>query len=167
MLNLVCYENRPALRAPQFGLELLKHTWLGPHPPSEEECTLAMVQLCRRGLTAIINTSLLKQIKQHLSCLDGFGPTWGLPLDGELDYTLNGAEIFRAILNSECTCGSRDHYWYHTTAFVYRRNAIKLIGYDLSSIIDEAKCCEFVPVAPHEQIGVWRSQWWREIPSGY
>ena len=167
MLHLIRFENRPALEAPRFALSLLNHTRLAPHLPTVVECHDAIEQLCRRGLTEIVDLSTLKQIRKHLSTFEGIGPTGGLPLIGELDFTLEGAETCRAILNFDNTDTVRDFYWFHTTAFIHRRNAIKLIGYDLNGMLHEVKCCEFVPVEPYERIGVWRSQWWREIPSGY
>ena len=167
MLHLVCYENRPALEAPRFALGLLKHTRLAPLLPTVEECRDAIGRLCFRGLTEIVDLRTLKRVRKHLSTSEGIGPTGGLPLIGELDFTLEGAKIYRAILNSDKADIGQDYYWFHTTAFIYRRNAIKLIGYDLNQMLHEVKCCEFVPIAQYEQIGVWRSQWWREIPSGY
>ena len=167
MLHLVCYENRPVLEAPAHALALLKQTRLAPYLPTEEECTDSIGRLCRRGLTEIVDLPNLRRVRKHLSTFEGIGPTGGSPLIGELDFTLEGAETCRAILNSKRSDKERDYFWFHTCAFIYRRNAIKLIGYDLSQMLHEVKCCEFVPVEPYERIGIWRSQWWREIPSGY
>ena len=167
MLNFLRFENRPARDAPGYALGLLRKTRLGPFLPTEVECVDAMDQLCGCGLTQIVTRDALKQIVGYLSQYNGVGPTAGLPLVGELDFTLEGADLWRTILNFKSDDFKKDHYWYSSGAFIYRRNATILIGYDLLEVLHEVKCCEFISVAPYERIETWRTQWWREIPSGY
>ena len=167
MLHSIRFENRPVFEAPACALALLKQTRLSPYLPTEEECTDSIGRLCRLGLTEIVDLSTLKRVRKHLSTFEGIGPTGGLPRIGELDFTIKGAETCRAILNSNRSDQEQDYFWFHTGAFIYRRNAIKLIVYDLNQMLHEVKCCGFVPVELYERVGVWRSQWWREIPSGY
>jgi hypothetical protein len=146
MLHFIRFENRSVIEAPACALALLKQTRLAPYLPTEEECTNSIGRLCRRGLTEIVDLPTLKRVRAQLSTFEGIGPTGGLPCIGELDFVLEGAETCRAILNSERSDKERDHFWFHTCAFIYRRNAIKLIGYDLNQMLHEVKCCEFVPV---------------------
>jgi len=165
MLHLIHYEGRPVGSAPRHALGLLEHTDLPL--PTIAECTSAISALCDRGLTAVIDLSLQVEISKHIASFHGIGPTDGIPCLDQLDFTLAGAELWRAILNFEHPEMGEDYFWYTTLSFVYRRNATILIGYELDWVLNDAKLCELAPTDAHEQIGFWRSQWWREIPSGY
>ncbi|QDV22253.1 hypothetical protein Q31a_05370 [Aureliella helgolandensis] len=165
MLHLIHYEGRPFEAAPRHAIKLLDHTEL--LLPSLAECAEAIRSLCRRGLTYVIDLSIQRSIATYIASRHGRGPTDGLPLVGQFDFTLAGAELWRAILNFEHPEMGTDYYWHTTLSCIYRRNATILIGYELDWVLKDARLCELQPTAPYEQIGVWRSQWWREIPSGY
>lgn len=165
MLHLVHYESRPARVAPYHALGLLEHAEL--ELPDVAGCEIALRSLCDRGLAAIVDTSVQKQICKFLATLDCVGPTDGMPCIGAFDLTLAGAALWREILNFSHSEFESDAFWHNTLSFVYRRGATILIGYDLTWVLEEVRRCEFTAMDPPERIGAWRSQWWREIPSGY
>ena len=165
MLHQIHYDPRDANVAPAYALGLLRHT--GLTLPTEEECFAAIRSLCDRKIVTIVDSSTRRHIAQYLKTKRGIGPTDGLPLVGETDMTLKGAELWRAILNSGNSHHPTDYFWHNTGDFIYRRNTTILIFYELKWLIRDIKLCEFIPDGPFEEIGVWRRQWWREIPSGY
>lgn len=165
MLHLIHYEGRPADIAPRHALGLLDHTEL--ILPTLAECAGAISSLCNRGLTSVVDQTLQHAIAKYIASCTGIGPTDGIPLVGQLDFTLAGADVWREILNFENPEMGRDYYWHNTMSFIYRRSATILIGFELDWVLKDVRLCELVPTEPYERIGTWRSQWWREIPSGY
>lgn len=165
MLNLIHYEPRSVEVAARHALLLLDHTDIPL--PTLSDCNAAIATLCSSGAAAIVDLGLQNEISNRISSFGGFGPTDGIPFLGQLDFTLAGAELWRSILNFETPEMGVDYYWHNTLSFSYRRNATILTGFDLDWVLRDAKLCEFEPMEQPEQIGVWRSQWWREIPSGF
>jgi hypothetical protein len=165
MLELIRLEWRPAKEAARYARGLFAHAqW---SVPSLEECDRAIVSLCERKIVSIVDAGIQRQIAAYNRRFDGIGPTSGMPFQGELDFTEQGAELYRAMLNFEHPEKGTDYYWYHCGEFLYRRNATILIGYDRDWVLHDVAVCEFTPIGPVEEIGRWRNQWWREIPSGY
>lgn len=165
MLHQIHYDPRDATVAPAYALGLLRHTSLDL--PTKDECSAAIRSLSNRKIVTIVDSSTRRQIAQYLKTTRGIGPTDGLPLIGELDLTLKGAEIWRAILNAGNKDCPTDYFWHNTGDFIYRRNATILIFYQLEWLIRDIRLGELTAVGPIEEIGVWRRQWWREIPFGY
>ena len=91
MLHLIHYEGRPVEVAPRHAIGLLDHTELPL--PSLAECAEAIRLLCSRGLTSVIDLSLQRSIAKYIASCHGRGPTDGLPLVGQFDFTLAGAEL--------------------------------------------------------------------------
>ncbi len=165
MLHQIHYAPRDAAVAPAYALGLLRHTRL--NLPTIDECIAAIRSLCYRQLITIVDSSTRRQIAQYLKTKRGIGPTDGLPLIGETDLTLHGAELWREILNFGSPDRPKDHFWHTTGDFIYRRNATILIFNQMDWLMQEIKRSELTPEGPFEVIEVWRRQWWREIPSGY
>ncbi|MFM8399143.1 MAG: hypothetical protein ACKOAH_15045, partial [Pirellula sp.] len=165
MLHLIHYESRPAKESARYALGLLAHMKL--ELPSLNECEKAIESLVQRRFTTIVDTEIQSRIASINGMFDGVGPTDGMPLIGDLDFTLGGADLWRAILNFENSSMGHDYYWFNCGAFIYRRNATILIGYNADWVLHDVKVCEFTPTGPFEEIGPWRNQWWREIPHGY
>ena len=137
MLHLIHYEGRPANIAPRYALALLEQTDLPL--PTLSECASAMTSLCSRGLTAVVDHSLQRSNAKYIASNRGIGPTDGIPLRGQLDFTLAGADLWRGILNFEHPEMGTDYYWFTTVSFVYRFNATILIGYELDWVLKDAK----------------------------
>jgi len=165
MLHLIRYESRPANESARYALRLLAHTNL--ILPSLDECGKAIKSLCKRRFTNIVDTEIQSRIASINRTFDGVGPTDGIPLIGDLDFTLRGAELWRTIMNFENVAMGVDYYWFNCGAFLYRRNATILIGYNADWVLHDIKVCEFEPIGPLEEIGRWRNQWWREISHGF
>lgn len=165
MLHLIHYESRPAKESARYALGLLAHTKI--HLPSLDECEKAIKSLLKRRFATVIDSEIQSRITSINGMFDGVGPTDGMPLIGNLDFTLGGADLWRAILNFEHSSMGRDYYWFNCCAIIYRRNATVLIGYDADWVLHDVKVCEFTPIGPLEEIGNWRNQWWRKIPHGF
>lgn len=165
MLHLIRYESRPANESARYALGLLRHTKL--NLPSLDECEIAILSLCKRRFTTIVDTEIQRRIASINRSFDGVGPTDGMPLLGDLDFTDRGAELWRAVLNFENSSMGHDYYWFNCGAFIFRKNAKILIGYNADCVLHDVKVCEFTPIGPLEEIGRWRNQWWREIPNGF
>lgn len=165
MLHLIHYESRPAKESARFAIGLLAHTEL--NLPSLQECEIAIESLGNRKLATIVDTETQRKIITINKSFDGVGPTDGMPLLGDLDFTERGAELWRSVLNFENSSMGNDYYWFSCLAFIYRSNATILIGNSADWVLHEVKVCEFTPVGALEEIGCWRNQWWREIPKGY
>ncbi len=106
--------------------------------PSLNECEKAIASLVQRRFTTIVDTEIQSRIASINGMFDGVGPTDG-----------------------------HDCYWFNCAAFIYRRNATILIGYNADWVLHDVKVCEFTPTGPLEEVGPWRNQWWREIPHGF
>lgn len=165
MLHLIHYESRPANDSARYALGLLAHTKL--ILPSLDECEKAIKSLCKRQFTNIVDTGIQRRIASINRTFDGVGPTDGIPLIGDLDFLLRGAELWRTIVNFENSGMGADYYWFNCGTFLYRRNATILIGYNADWVLHDVEVCEFTPIGPLEEIGRWRNQWWREIPHGF
>ncbi len=165
MLHLIHYESRPAKESARFAIGLLAHTNL--NLPSLAECELEIESLCRRKLTNIVDVDVRSKIAATNRSFNGIGPTDGMPMLGDLDFTERGAELWRAVLNFEHSSMGDDYYWFNCGAFIYRRNATILIGYNSEWVLHDVEVCAFVPTSPIEEVGPWRIQWWREIPHGF
>lgn len=165
ILHQIHYEPRDARVAPEYALRLLQHT--GLILPTQAECFAAIRSLCHRGFVRIVDSSVQREIIRYLNRRKGIGPIDGLPFVGETDLTLKGAEYWRAWLSASSGNRPEDYHWHYTGDFVYRRNTTQLIFHRLECLERERACFDFVPVGPVEEIGIWRRQWWREIPTGY
>lgn len=165
MLHQIHYDPRDARSAPRYALGLLSHC--GFQLPSERECFDAIRSLCFRQLITIVDGATRHQIRAYLKSRLGIGPTDGLPMVGETDFTLKGAELWRNMLNYGRGQHDEDHFWYQTGSFIYRKNAIVMIYHSKEWLFGDIRRCEFEPYGPCETIGRWRRQWWREIPFGF
>jgi hypothetical protein len=90
MLHLIHYESRPAKESARYALGLLAHTKLDL--PSRNECEKAIESLIKRRFATIVDTENQSRIASINGMFDGVGPTDGMPLIGDLDFTLGGAD---------------------------------------------------------------------------
>jgi hypothetical protein len=165
MLHQIHYDPRDASVAPEFAIALLSHTDL--NLPTEQQCRDAINSLCNRNIITIVDSMTRKKISHYLKTKSGIGPTDGLPLLGETDLTLKGADVWRDVLNEKNAERPIDYYWHNTGDFIYRRNGIIAVSSNIEQLNKDLVRCDLTPIGPCEPIGVWRRQWWREIPRGY
>ncbi len=137
MLHLIHYESRPAKESARFAIGLFAHTNL--NLPSLAECELAIESLCRRKLTNIVDADVRSKIAATNRSFNGIGPTDGMPMLGDLDFTERGAELWRAVLNFEHSSMGDDYYWFNCGAFIYRRNATILLGYNSEWVLHDSR----------------------------
>lgn len=165
ILQLIHYEARSAALAPRFALALLKHTaW---PLPSVEECFETIESLRRRRLVTIVDRVEQLCIGRFIGRLRCIGPLGGVPYLGQLDFTLAGAEVWRAFLNENDHGFGRDYYWNSCIYVVRRRSATIIYSFHLDMIYESMELSDYSPLSPPEPIRTWRVEWWREIYSGF
>ncbi|TWU51423.1 hypothetical protein Poly59_30150 [Rubripirellula reticaptiva] len=165
MLNLVRYEPRHVNDAPGYARGLVTDTSVPV--PTVSECKAAIRTLCDRNLARVIDLDSQREIRRFVSSLNCIGPTDGIPLIGQFDYTIDGASLCRDVLNFANSDFGDDYYWHNYVCFIRRRSLTIVYTFDSEWADDSITSCELVPVSDWEPIGIWRSQWWHEIPSGY
>lgn len=162
ILNSLHYEQNRVERVPKSARALFG---AGELMPSLTECSRGMESLNSRRLTQFVDRKVREEIVRDVERFNCLGPTDGIPDVGEFDFTLDGAELWRSLLNQWHTDAPTDFYWHNTLVYIYRRNGLIVRAFD----------SEWAEVSIHEEnfdviykspIGVWRSRWWREIPSG-
>lgn len=136
-------------------------------PPTTKDYTIAIDALCSRGLIVIVDFNFRSMVIEFVRSMSCIGPTDGIPFPGQVEFTFEGAGLKREMLN----CGNRnvpkDFYWHQGGAFIYRRSEVVMLSSSLDWPISHATECKWKLLSKPQLIGPWRTQWWREIPSGF
>jgi hypothetical protein len=132
---------------------------------NEDECRAALAACLASGRLQVIDQLSTARIANELRQGGYFGPIYGLPSIGAVDFTHLGAEILlsrsraRAVPSSPHTFREVVH---SQTAWYFRTwNAA------INSVEEAKTRCGEITVTGPIRIGPWRAQWWRLFPEGY
>jgi hypothetical protein len=135
-------------------------------PVSEEQCRAALANCLAKGWAQVIDQQARDRITAEL-CAEGvFGPIYGLPWVGGVDFTPAGARLWQHLLAQ--IHGGSLHVFAFTdvvharTSHYFRSRAAALIA--AAALRDWGSVVSISDALP---IGPWRVQWWRHYPEGY
>lgn len=137
----------------------------GAWPSSTQEaCRYAVNSLMAKGLLQLIDDAALLRIEVEMIAEPAFGPISDLPRLGDLDFTKDGAALWRRILRDllhqdpaeHCTgLGDEDSEVFYATSEATLRRAIE---FHL-----RVSGREILSVSETDTIGPWRDRWWNVI----
>jgi hypothetical protein len=133
---------------------------------TEEQCRLALAACLAKGWLQIIDETALANIIDELRRGRFFGPIYGLPPVGGVDFTAAGAALWQ-LLCRRCFPEDQLPFAYidvvHSKTARYFRNRAAALA-----AMQEARGQEgVVSVTGPNPVGPWRVQWWRRFPDGY
>ena len=138
---------------------------------SEPDARAALRSLIDAGILQNIDRSSVREITAYLDRdPSAEGPAYGLPPEGTIDFTLQGAELYLRMLREvfqetpdEEEIGAllevnASHWKIYSTT---REGATECF-YD-----DFFRCYSAVRAGDIVEIGPWRERWWRRMPRGW
>jgi hypothetical protein len=145
-------------------------------PMGEAEAVDALQTCLTQGLLRLMGRADLEEIQSILAAGGFFGPVYGSPGVGEVDFTVEGAALYQELGKELCgNCPDEDEHFhvqdgarahiYHPT-FDAARNTVE----DYQSYMDFPPWKDFpkvVSVSVPVQLGPWCVYWWRRFPSGF
>jgi hypothetical protein len=138
-------------------------------PMSETALHQSLEGLMSRGLLQRIDAASLQAIASSIT-MNGVPVTLldDLPRVGDIDFTLNGAELYGTIERT-VFCRTDDEFWLEIEVHgqphsfeVFAPTRTSLDRY----VEDTHREMEVVTSSP-ERIGAWKTRWWRGFPGGW
>ncbi len=138
-------------------------------PATEDGCRAALAECLAKGWLQVIDEAILAAITDGLRRDRVLGPLCGFPTDGGVDFTSEGAALWRRFRDRTRDTPRANPYAYSTvvhrkTTRFFRTREAAVAERELTL---ERAGGETVTVEGPFPTGPWRAQWWRRFPAGY
>ena len=162
LLHAVTYYNNAA-QLPNYAAG--KYSSLD-EPVTEADCQDALASCLAKGWLRIIDLSTLVEIVRELERDGVFGPVFGLPAIGAVEFTWTGVRLWQQLLLEMRDGTDGTPFWCSRTGAgkreLYCRN-LDTAKRESASLLRRQENT----VSEPEPIGPWRVQWWRRYEQGF
>lgn len=132
-----------------------------------EDSLAALKDCLGRGWLQVIDEQALSRIRAELRAEGRIGPIYGLPEVGDVDFTPEGAALWRSDGQNRTRAAFLLPFAYSVTCwredFLYFRNR----SCAAAALKEHQEFEEVVSATGPTEVGPWRAQWWRRFDAGY
>ncbi len=134
---------------------------------TEDECQAALPGCFARGWFRIVDQPALSEIRTEIWRKGLFGPVFGLPPLGGVDFTPEGARLWQHLIFELSEGVDESPYWCSMTGEGQRSlycRSLEVAVRERDRLLNPR---DNIAVTDPQPIGPWRVQWWRRYPQGY